>query len=434
LQNPSLNPNIKNIKMLKKHFFINLLILIFFSLQLNCQQPSIKQDQNLNNLALITVPVADLTGAPVNLSKQIPICPVNANDGTFSCPRIHQALFNEIIKIININSNQALIETINCFYDIKNKNIKTKRSPRFWINNKNYKILKNIKNLNFIPKPISYQKLNLNNFSNNIITLVKPYYSPKLKMKFSIGTRFAIKNFNNKENTYLISIYNPKTDNFITEQVNKNLFINNKNLISKNLAYKRKLFIKLLKSWANLNKNLFIPYVWGGCSLVNPYNKDINYKFLEKNITLKTKKLNYYEYINNNKINKKQPISGFDCAGLILRAAQLAGLEYYYKNTTTILNNLKLVNNINQLKSGDLIWLPGHIMAISDLDKNLAIEARHYSHGFGKVQEINLNKVFKNINNKQDLYKAYITQKKLDRLDINNQPVQKVQIKLLSII
>ena len=128
-----------------------------------------------------------------------------------------------------------------------------------------------------------------------------------------------------------------------------------------------------------------------------------------------------------------KPATGFDCSGVILRAAQIAGLPYFYKNTVTILNNLKPLTATDELADGDLIWLPAHIMVVSDVAQQLCIEARHYAHGYGKVHEIPIQKVFGNIPHYAALKQAHLNQTPIDRLDRQGQVRQQVKIKLLKL-
>ena len=56
-------------------------------------------------------------------------------------------------------------------------------------------------------------------------------------------------------------------------------------------------------------------------------------------------------------------------------------------------------------------------MTVSDANKNLLIEARAYGHGYGKLQEIELNNVFDGIETYQDLCNEFFNKKELRRKD-----------------
>ena len=166
----------------------------------------------------------------------------------------------------------------------------------------------------------------------------------------------------------------------------------------------------MLKCWAH-QKDSFIPYVWGGTSFINT----IDTPFRE--ITNKIDN-HYYSYFEFDNVQTHQK-SGFDCSDIISRAAQICNIPYFYKNTTTIGQNLQPLQPHDTLINGDLILIKGHVMVISDIDKNLLIEARSYGHGYGKVHEIELHKVFDSIETYKDLCEAFFSKKELKRKDIH---------------
>src|SRR5205814_4688733 len=111
----------------------------------------------------------------------------------------------------------------------------------------------------------------------------------------------------------------------------------------------------------------------------------------------------------------QSPKNGFDCSGVILRAAQIAGIPYFCKNTTTIAQCLTPLKSEQQLREGDLILIKGHVMIVSDITKNLLIEARSYGHGYGKLHEISIDQVFEGIETYKDLCDAYYEKKVVKR-------------------
>ncbi len=86
------------------------------------------------------------------------------------------------------------------------------------------------------------------------------------------------------------------------------------------------------------------------------------------------------------------PHCGFDCSGLILRAAQIVGLHYYFKNTTTLGLSLEDLEDDDSLQEGDLILMPGHVVIVGDVERNDLIEAAGHGAGFGAVHTISLAK------------------------------------------
>lgn len=96
------------------------------------------------------------------------------------------------------------------------------------------------------------------------------------------------------------------------------------------------------------------------------------------------------------------PQHGFDCSGLVLRAAQIAGFNYFCKNTTTI--GLELSECDNPLEEGDLILVKGHVMVITNLQNNTLIDAFSYSNSYGCVREIALSDAFEGLTTYDELY------------------------------
>ena len=178
------------------------------------------------------------------------------------------------------------------------------------------------------------------------------------------------------------------------------------------------LYVDILKMWAT-RPDGFIPYVLGGNSMTHACTQT---EFAIRETTAANgTALKLYEWPN---YTTNKPKTGFDCSGLIARAAQIAGMPYFYKNTVTIANYLKALKPTEHLSNGDIIWFAGHVMVVSDIKNNKTIEARGYDHGFGKVQEIELEKVFKGITTYAQLVAAYRNKKPLERLNKEGIAVQ----------
>lgn len=403
--------------------YISALSLCTFSLSADTQ-----------NLGLVIIPVADLIGRPIaGTEKTYETLPVAGSADV--CPRMHQLLFNETVEIINETDNEYFICMPNLFY-ITDNNKKPQNS--YWTDKKNilpYDRLTNIQPDTFIPQPINFHpafKLRQGFVgqvvkttagkqpaAQSLVVLNKPWHSSILNITFSAGTRFVAHGPHTRF-TYTVSAWHPNTHRIITIKIPKSYAFLQTEYTKEDA---RALYTNLLKSWAHTKG--FIPYVWGGCSFTytHPANATFNNRTCGKD--------KIYEIVHDNHTQKH----GFDCAGLIARAAQAAGIPYYYKNTVTLAAYLNPITTIDDLKEGDLIWIPGHVMAVGNLKKNTLIEARHYSQGYGKVHEIALNKVFKNINSFSDLFRVIKNNTILDRIDSKGKPVQKInRMKILSII
>lgn len=139
-----------------------------------------------------------------------------------------------------------------------------------------------------------------------------------------------------------------------------------------------------------------------------------------------------WQYTGENRSVK----SGFDCSALILRAAQIAGLPFYFRNTTTIAAHLKPLTIQDSLEDGDIIFMRGHVMVIASIKRNTCIEARSYGGGYGKVQEIHVQDLYKDITTLEELKDAYLTNKKVELLTFDKiaKPINDLKIlKLKSI-
>lgn len=316
------------------------------------------------------------------------------NNFSKECPRLHQLLFNEIVTIKRDNGIEVECEVPSFFY----LDSKGKERSKLWVLKKHIKMLTDFADSDIsknFPEPYGSKHQ-----AGDTITLKYGWFDKHTCKYYSAGTRFKRNKKGDTKTEYGINLFSKEKNGFENSFMPKNLSLidNYKSDESKTAA-----FVDLLREWAS-EKNGIIPYVWGGVSfLKRAPDQDF--------------------YLNNNYLNwdrpyRGKPPTGFDCSGLILRAAQICGMPYFYKNTETLSNYLKPLekSNTSKLKNGDLIWYPGHVLIVSDIKSNYAIEAVGYQFGYGRVHAIKLNKLFENINNYQDLIFYYNNQKSLKRL------------------
>jgi cell wall-associated NlpC family hydrolase len=338
---------------------------------------------------------------------------------------MHQVLFNETVEILKETPDEYHINILNLFYVT---DINKKQQAAYWVDKKAilpYSSFNAAKTTNFIPQPIDFRPAYVKTTAGKqpkaqaTIVLTKPLYNKTFNMIFSAGTRFVAHPPHSRF-AYTVCAWHPHTHKMITIKIPKSYAI----LQSERTPDEAlSLYVELLKSWAHTKG--FIPYVWGGCSFSYTHPADAPFCLYADE--------NNKSYAIAYDTNTQK--SGFDCAGLIARAAQTAGIPYYYKNTATLATHLNPISGIDDLKEGDLIWIPGHVMAVASLKQNTLIEARHYSQGYGKIHEIPLNKVFKGINSYKDLLRTIKKNTVLERLDSKGKPVQMInRIKILSII
>jgi len=360
----------------KKSFFVVVFIL-FCSVNIQCQK------------AICIVPIADLVTDSFELSN--PNCdiveeyknlPFTGEKGHPNCERVHQLLFNETVEILEELKYEIKVKISTTFFQTQDdkKNLHTSY----------YTLKENIRPINKIsfegnfennaPESIDFNSTKFDIPNTNIVTLILPFKDTLTEKTYSAGTRFTLVGEDNDD--YHIKIYSPLKNIFLTGKVSKKVAVKEKDYSNKE---KIQNFVKLLKLWTSFKiEQECIPYVWGGVSFRNLLN------FFKKR---------YKDYT---------PLAGFDCSGLILRAAQICQIPYFFKNTATLIQNLQTLNFDEEINDGDLLWFQGHVLIISDTQNNKILEARGYNSGFGRVHEIPLNRFFSNIKNYQELKDAYL--------------------------
>lgn len=374
--------------------------------------------------AMVIVPVADLVGAPIqtfHLAKtikesyaKINLCGV-APLPTQGSPRIHQLLLHETVEIVSEDGDEVCIIIPQIFFITHELH---KPQAMYWTLKKNLITLKKLESrkiLDKIPEGPSYKTPEKITSVENTAVLIKPFYDPVTQQTLSAGTRFIVDTRSTSENYTHVFIFDRTTTTFKTSAIpKKNLLMVQPRSKASSIAC----FVKLLQQWAHCQQGP-IPYVWGGCS----FTHCCNHGFVEREKKLTTgKKMHVYERPDCT----HTPSTGFDCAGLITRAAHICGIPYYFKNTYTLAHYLKSLSIDQHLQEGDLIWIPGHVMIVSDIPHNKIIEARGYSSNYGIVHEIAIEKMFKGIKTYDELIKAYHHQTPLIRLNKEGEEVEEI--------
>jgi hypothetical protein len=359
--------------------------------------------------AVINVPIADLIGqqitsmrpdqSPQTAYNSIALCAGKTNS-TYSCPRLHQALYNDIVELIKIVDHEAYIRIPQTYYLTPSSHIP---QSNYWILKTNITPLEELTQhnipLNHLPNPIDFTNNNQQLLEDsNIVTLIEPHYDPILQITFSVGTRFMrTPTITKKKNTIEVFAINYQThqEHSIRIPIHKCMIIDDQKTAHERITD----YVHLLKKWVH-TKHGCIPYTWGGTSFAHTTQGN----FKEVMHTTTNGDYSAYEYENDTHC----PKSGFDCSGVIARATQICGIPYFCKNTTTIAQCLQPLEKGTDVSPGDLILIKGHVMAISDTTKNLLIEARSYAHGYGKLHEIPLSQIFDGIETYKELTDAYL--------------------------
>ncbi len=357
--------------------------------------------------ALIVVPITDLVTEPLSVKnnnveqayKDIPVSwgPLHYNKSI--CPRQHQALFNEIVRVIETREKEVCIEITNAF----SETTRTKQPQElYWTLKKNICPLHVIPQAiqHYIPEPIDYNNNNIYQVNLHVITLNWPFYDSVTQQRYSAGTRFVYDGI--AGDLYVTYIYD-----YMTHSMRKIMIPIRYAVIGapENVQMRIANFVKLLRKWANVAG--FIPFVWGGISFAKRNEME---GFLLKYVNdIKKQQRAYWQ------LNKKSnsPHSGFDASGLILRAAQIYSIPYFFKNTTTAMHHIRHMKLSEVIQEGDLIWVPGGLFVVSNLLHNKLIGTIGYQHGFGKIVECSLSQIFKGINSYDDFARAYKDQRPL---------------------
>lgn len=321
--------------------------------------------------AFVIVPGTDLVAAP--LSDGItPDCLPYKESATSLGSRLHQLLFNERVTIIKQEKDYSCIKVNSAYYGTPQRTLKNE----YWVLNSHLVTFDTLRDLKI---PVSIVPTE-NTTTTPSITLLKRWKNPASNIVYYPGTRFTLVGEQSLPHVFCCSYYDPikKATSYV--KINRDKCHLNNNYTH---AHAQQLFVNLLKARAHAKQP--IPYIWGGSG----------YK-------------------------------GFDCAGLIYRTARIAGIPLFLKNSSALSHHLKPVDSFENLKEGDIIWLPGHVLVIADLKNNTLIEARCYGHGYGKIHEAPLRELFSEIKTFNDLWRALQEKKPLSRLAKNGTILVKV--------
>lgn len=294
--------------------------------------------------------------------------------------RIHQALFHDWVKIEKKENKQYQLYIPSVQYRLSLED--TTLYSEFWGLQQDFvmqqTLLKeNIDIQKLPPLPTEEKK-------DTFFFLTKPYSDTKNGVLFSIGTAFRIeeKSFQGIATHY----YHPTLKKLVLLQVPYTHLI-----FSLPNPDTRKTFLFLLSQLLDLQPK--IPYVFGGCSWHPSYTS---------------------------------LFSGFDCSGLILKMAQLAGIPLLYKNTLTLMQYLPSLQDPCHVEPGDLICFKGHVMVISSLKPLKIIHAVGIQSLYASVVEVFLQDFFQSIDTLNKLFEYMTKPQAISLLNKNGTPYAEV--------
>jgi hypothetical protein len=359
--------------------------------------------------AVVISPIANLSLRPLQRTyKEKDIASVYdalaiASVGEISlCRRVHQLLFNETVTVVKEQEQEVLIEISSLYPAIScnNPHVSTKS---YWIPKKHLKFLtaEDFKNSHF-PKSIDTKNPYDETTHRQTVALLLPIYDPVTQKTYSAGTRFIYTKKQTSQNYWFVYVYdsNDNREKIITLPSSICIAPN----ILKTTEEKIKMFVELLKVWTYKDIKEKIPFVWGGCS-IRDFCIPENFNITKFNATSAIQ-IKAYEREENS-----IPYSGLDSSGLILRAAQICGIPYFCKNSTTCRKHLRPLKENEAVEKGDIIWLPRYICAISSVENNKVVCARGYDPGFGFVDESDLSDLFAQVSTYEQLLEYHTSEK-----------------------
>ncbi len=363
--------------------------------------------QNYPYIAFCRTPVADLFG---NIPTLTAIGqPWDEENLATIYPRVSQLIFNEQVTVKDKRGKYSLVSIFHWFYTPRDSN---HIITDYWVETESLTHLSK-KEQPYIPSPISFKTEHL--YDSSVVTLQYPYVIDGVT--YSAGTRFKRADRKIKDDTISVKIYNKKTPTAIPES-----FLQHKKLTTS--QEKRDLFLTLVKEWTSSSESFF-PYVLGGASITHAHPN--NEMFTSQIIKVQEiEKFFFYRPLHNESLPQ-----GIDCSHLITRAAHIAQIPLFARNTTTFLKTSPSIPKNYTLQNGDFLVWKGHCCIVADVEKNLVIEARGYASGYGKVQQLPLSKIFKNVKTYKELLKKYYKKEKLYRIDKHRNIIQEIDTFLI---
>lgn len=308
-----------------------------------------------------------------------------------ACRRSHQGLFNEVVTIVQEQTDEVQVSFSNIIYGFDEQ---TKEPlSTFWVQRKQLLFLRELESqgadLSVFPPP---QGL----FSRLTLMLRFPW------QKYSVGTRFVRVPAYDTETEYGVRLFDTnKHRAFITKIPRDRALIESK----LDPQAGRKLFVKLANDLLDYVQALpggtkVIPYVWGGSSCIS-FSED-------------TKMSNDGQCWVRPEVSGMY--TGYDCSELVWRLASMSGVKHPYKTTLTLWEQGHVLTPDEQVEDGDLIVIPGHVMIVSNKEKNEIIHARGYQSGYGSVHRVSLENLFQGITTYDQLVDAYARHEQLGLL------------------
>lgn len=337
--------------------------------------------------AVVVVPVADLidAGQALTIGKNNKKAPRQVlayyEDGSKS-PRVGQLLFNEVVTVLERHG-----ELVRVF--VPNQAYKAAKHPKllqeFWTTAAALCPLTDV-NRRTIPTD-----------EGAVVTLKEPFAVPKTSLTLSVGTRLRV--HKDREHDVDVLLYNHRRRSTVVVTIPKRCLMHV-------YGSPRERAVELARFIAHTPGKT--PYAWGGSSCVDLY-EPLTYVMAP----VGSKKGKAY-------VVEGQPIpavyTGCDCSGFIMRVMQSAGIPFNAKNSLTMKEVLGTLSPDLLPQNGDIIYMPGHVVLITDVERGLVTEARTQDHGYGYIQEVHISELFEGVNSLYELHEqANTLQRRLNK-------------------
>ncbi|MCL5970072.1 MAG: C40 family peptidase [Patescibacteria group bacterium] len=317
-----------------------------------------------------------------------------------SCLRTFQGLFGEMVFVEDQEEQDGYVrvEMCTCFFADK---ILGKRPLFYWAKRRDLIFFEELTDIEraLFPEPIFYQYPE-SVVASNVVTLVAPWSCKKNGQTYSVGTRFITIAADVTRRLQTITFFDPVSRQQLVVDIPLRFLVNQGLPIPD--EGRKKLFVKLLKKWSRKRRGI-IPYIWGGASYVS---RTKNENFMLKEDMVGEQKVAYW----TREDGKPEP-DGFDCSGLVLRAAQASGIGYFCRTAGTAGAVLMPLSPEQSIDVGDLFVTEGHNHIFVAAGHNAIIEAAGYSSGFASVHQIPIKDRFANAKNYADMLMLYILRK-----------------------
>ena len=373
--------------------------------------------------AVVVVPVADLLKVSLGRAwstkdvaasyDALPYCHASYVDNHTVCPRTHQALYNTIVEIIEYNGDEVYVRVPYLF--VRDKGTGKNRNA-FWMLRSNLILLDQLTPdvLAAIPPSIDYHDPG-SVCCQEVVTLTQPFHDATIGVAFSAGTRFVRAGVascdgepvyvlrNHGQHVDVVSL--PRQRCVVGCPLRRNERIKN--------------CVRLLREWVKCYDGKVVPFVWGGASFID-YDCEGDFELATDLFDGRSHSF----FVRPTCMTGVK--TGFDCSGLILRAAQISGVPYFCKNSHTVPQHLACLMPGELPKDGDIMQYTGHVLVVSSVEQNLAIEAAGYNAWHGIVHEVPLSRLFKDITMYEQLANRLHSQLPIERLDQDGRVVSKI--------